>query len=66
MGETQLSFQQLTGQYQPRRPEETVLYQAVARNFRTLEAIAESAEAALNAKRSAIVKSFIFIPPTPL
>jgi|GEM_PF-6964052 len=40
----QLSFQGLQGDYQPRRPEQTVLYQAVARNYRTFEAIAELGE----------------------
>lgn len=38
---TQLSFKELAGEYTPRRPEQTVLYQAVARNFRTFEALAE-------------------------
>ena len=38
---TQLSFKELAGEYVPRRPEQTVLYQAVARNFRTFEAMAE-------------------------
>ena len=38
---TQLSFKELEGEYEPRRPEQTVLYQAVAQNFRTFEAVAE-------------------------
>jgi len=40
----QLSFQGLQGTYQSRRPEQTVLYQAVARNYRTFEAIAGAGE----------------------
>jgi len=39
---TQLSFKELGGKYEPRRPEQTVLYQAVAQNFRTLESLAET------------------------
>ena len=39
--DTQLRFQGLSTEYRPRRPEETVLYQAVAKNYRTFEAIAE-------------------------
>ena len=31
-----------SGQYEPRRPEQTVFYQAVARNYRTFEAIADA------------------------
>ena len=38
---TQLSFKELEREYEPRRPEQTVLYQAVAQNFRTFEAMAE-------------------------
>jgi hypothetical protein len=38
---SQLSFKELGGQYEPRKPEQTVLYQSVARNFRTFEALAE-------------------------
>jgi len=38
---TQLSFKELEGEYEPRRPEQTVLYQAVAQNFRMFEAMAE-------------------------
>jgi hypothetical protein len=38
---TQLSFKGFGGEYEPRSPEQTVLYQAVARNFRTFEAMAE-------------------------
>jgi ribosomal protein S27E len=38
----QLSFEAFGGQYQERRPEETVLYQCVARNYRTFEALAEA------------------------
>jgi len=38
---SQLSFKELGGQYEPRKPEQTVLYQSVARNFRTFEAMAE-------------------------
>ncbi len=43
MGQTQLSFTEFGGQYSPRRPEQTVLYQAVAQNFRTFEVLADSA-----------------------
>jgi ribosomal protein S27E len=38
---TQLSFKELEGKYESRSPEQTVLYQAVAQNFRTFEAMAE-------------------------
>jgi hypothetical protein len=38
---SQLSFKELGGQYESRKPEQTVLYQSVARNFRTFEAMAE-------------------------
>lgn len=37
----QLSFREFEGTYEPRRAEKTVLYQAVAHNFRTFEAIAD-------------------------
>lgn len=37
---TQLSFTSLAGQYRPRRPERTVLYQAVAGHYRTFETLA--------------------------
>ena len=40
MGQRQLSFSELEGKYKKRRPEETVLYQAVASNYRTFEATA--------------------------
>jgi hypothetical protein len=39
--EPRSSIKELTGTYQPRRPQETVLYQAVAANYRTFETIAE-------------------------
>jgi hypothetical protein len=40
---TQLSFQALgEGTYRERRPEQTVLYQAVAQNYRTFEAMTEA------------------------
>lgn len=39
---TQLSFKELAGQYQQRRPEQTVLYQAVANNYRTFESLADA------------------------
>jgi hypothetical protein len=42
MGQTQLHFEALQEEYPPRRPEQTVLYQAVAENFRTFEAIADA------------------------
>ena len=42
MGEAQLSFKELAGEYEPRRAAETVLYRAVAQNFRTFEAMAEA------------------------
>jgi ribosomal protein S27E len=38
----QLSFPQLSTSYRERRPEKTVLHQAVARHFRTFEAMAEA------------------------
>jgi Transposase zinc-binding domain len=38
---TQLSFKEFWEEYEPRRPEQTVLYQAVAQNFRTIEAMTE-------------------------
>lgn len=38
---TQLSFKELAAGYSPRRPEQTVLYRAVAHNFRSFEAMAE-------------------------
>ncbi len=37
---TQLSFKEFEGEYESRRVEQTVLYQAVAQNFRTFEAMA--------------------------
>jgi len=42
MAETQLSFKELEEPYQPRRPEQTVLYQAVANHYRTFEALADT------------------------
>jgi hypothetical protein len=39
--DTQLRFKGLSSEYRPRRPEETVLYQAVAKNYRTFEAFTE-------------------------
>lgn len=42
MGETQLSFKELQGEHRQRRPEQTVLYQAVASHFRTFEAVADA------------------------
>ena len=41
---TQLSFAELQGQYKARCPEQTVLYKAVAANYRTLEAMAEQGD----------------------
>jgi hypothetical protein len=38
----QLSFEAIGGQYHERRRDETVLYQCVARNYRTFEALAEA------------------------
>jgi len=40
----QLSLPGLTGEYRARAPEQTVLYQAVARNYRTLTALADLGE----------------------
>lgn len=37
----QLAFKELSKPYQQRRPEKTVLYQAVAKNLRTFEALAD-------------------------
>ncbi len=56
---TQLSFAGLQGQYQPRRPDQTVLYQAVATHFRTFEAIAEDAGKRLPKHVSAEFEAFL-------
>jgi hypothetical protein len=42
MGQSQLSFKELAGRYEPRRPEQTILFQAVASHYRTFEALTEA------------------------
>ena len=56
---TQLSFAELQGQYKARCPEQTVLYKAVAANYRTLEAIAELGEKRLPKHVSAEFEAFL-------
>ena len=41
---TQLSLGGISGEYQPRRPEQTVLFRAVAQNYRTFEAMIQAGE----------------------
>ena len=44
MAQQQLSFSAFSGRYQQRRPEETILYQTVAKHYRTFEAITEASD----------------------
>lgn len=54
-----MSLPGLAGTYQPRRPEQTVLYQAVARYYRTLEALAELEERRLPKHVAAEFEAFL-------
>ncbi|MEK6706123.1 MAG: hypothetical protein AABZ06_10065 [Bdellovibrionota bacterium] len=60
---TQPSLPDLSGTYRPRRSEETVLYQAVANNIRTFEALAELDGKHIPKHVSDELEAFLIKPP---